>query len=278
MATSLDIQFYGVRGSTPCACPENLRYGGNTASVALTGDGFDPILFDLGTGVRYFGIDWGCEFVGTALVSHLHWDHIQGLPFFTSLHHPDSKLEIVGPTQDQTLEATVDSFLCPPYFPVGLDDLAAEFTFRELTKGSFESGSAKITAAPIPHCGLTLGYRVDVNGFSVAYLSDHQQPGIGSTEIAPDVLELCAGVDVLIHDAQYTDEEFALRSTWGHCTVDYAVEVGARCEVDQLVLFHHDPAHGDDEVDSLEQRAQRLAQGRPISSVVAAAEGLKISL
>ncbi len=281
MDAALDVTFYGVRGSTPCPCDENARYGGNTSCVVVDVPGGQPILLDLGTGLRFYGVDEPCAatpFRGTALVSHLHWDHIQGLPFFAPINCPGARLDVYGPRNGRTLEACFEEFMAPPYFPISHRDLAGEIAFHDVLDGSFTVGPAGVTVAVVPHVGVTNGYRIDWNGVSVAYVSDHQEPVGAPTHVDPAVLDLCAGVDLLIHDAQFTPEEFAQRTDWGHCTVDYAVEVAGQAGVGELVLFHHDPAHGDNTVDALLEGAQAAAEGRRIGRVSAAAEGRTISL
>ncbi|HLU41931.1 MAG TPA: MBL fold metallo-hydrolase [Microthrixaceae bacterium] len=278
--STLNVTFYGVRGSTPCACDDNRRYGGNTACVVLESPGRDPILFDLGTGLRFYGLTQPSDgtFRGSALVSHLHWDHVQGIPFFTPILAEGARLDVYAPPQEgRTLAETVRSFLSPPYFPVEIDALPGCFTFHEMGDGPIDIGGAKVTAAPVPHVGPTVGYRVECDGISVVYISDHQQPGPGATEVSREVLDLCEGADLLIHDAQYDHEEFAARPDWGHCTYDYAVEVAARAGVRRLVLFHHDPAHCDDRIDQILEQATAHAARRGIEEVLAAAEGLTIS-
>jgi len=281
MDAALDVTFYGVRGSTPCPCDENARYGGNTSCVVVDVPGGQPILLDLGTGLRFYGVDEPCAatpFRGTALVSHLHWDHIQGLPFFAPINCPGARLDVYGPRNGRTLEACFEECMAPPYFPISHRDLAGEIAFHDVLDGSFTVGPARVTVAVVPHVGVTNGYRIDWNGASVAYVSDHQEPVGAPTHVDPAVLDLCAGVDLLIHDAQFTPEEFAQRADWGHCTVDYAVEVAGQADVGELVLFHHDPAHGDNTVDALLEGAQAAAEGRRIGRVSAAAEGRTISL
>nr|MCS5665319.1 MBL fold metallo-hydrolase [Acidimicrobiales bacterium] len=164
------------------------------------------------------------------------------------------------------------------YFPICIRDLAGEIAFHDVDEISFEIGPAKVTARSVPHVGLTYGYRVDWNGTSVAYVSDHQQPVDEPQRVADPVLELADGVDLLIHDAQFTPEEFAERSDWGHCTVDYALEVAHQAAARELVLFHHDPAHDDDTVDRLLAGAQERCSHLDVVDVSAAAEGHTISL
>lgn len=278
--STLNITFYGVRGSTPCACEANKRYGGNTACVALESPGRDPIVFDLGTGLRFFGLTQPGDgtFRGSALVSHLHWDHVQGIPFFGPMLVEGARMDLYAPAQGSiSLADAVRSFMTPPYFPVEIDALPGEFVFHEIGDGPVDVGGVKVTTAPVPHVGPTVGYRVEADGISVVYISDHQQPGPGATTVAPEVLELCDGADLLIHDAQFDDDEFAARQDWGHCTVDYAVEVAAQAGVRRLALFHHDPSHSDARIDELAQRAGEKASRRGVDEVFAASEGLTLA-
>ncbi len=280
----VNITFWGVRGSTPCPCEANRRYGGNTSCVSLEAPGLDPILFDLGTGLRFFGdvvpnrLEAGESFKGLALVTHLHWDHVQGLPFFVPVHHPGSSLEVCGRSEgDQTLLEAFASFMRPPYFPIGPDDLAGDITFTDVRDQDLTWGRARIAVRDVPHTGATNGYRVEVDGVVVAYVSDHQQPADGEP-VAASVLELCRGADLVIHDAQYEPHEFAVKSDWGHCTVEYAVRVAAEAGARRVALFHHDPAHDDEVVDRLLEEARGFAEGTSVQEVIAAAEGLTVAL
>lgn len=276
----LDVTFYGVRGSTPCSGPAVARYGGNTSCVVVRVEGQDePILCDLGTGLRYFAatLDGQRAFRATALLSHLHWDHIQGLPFFPPVLTPGSELDIIGPVQEGApLAEALASGLAPPLFPIGLDDMAGSFRFREISSGCFTIGAATVTVFPVTHVGPTNGYRIEAGGASVAYISDFQQPHDGSLTVSGPVVDGCRGVDTLIHDAQYDAEEFARKSDWGHCTVRYSVEVARAVQASRLVLFHHDPAHDDTWVDEAVDRA-RAAAGDDFE-VLAAKEGLTLRL
>ncbi len=277
----LSISFYGVRGSTPCSCAATREIGGNTACVVVEPEGEDPIVLDLGTGVRYYGAKLESEgvvaFRGTALVSHLHWDHVQGIPFFRPLLHPDTQLTLVGPPQDgSTLAEEVGRFVQPPLFPIHLHMLPGTVEFVESAVGSeLTIGSCTITSAPVPHCGVTNGYRIQNSIGSLAYVSDHQQPMDGSHAVAPEVVDLCRDVDVLIHDAQYSAEEFEERLDWGHSTPAYALEVAKAAGARRLVLFHHDPAHSDEWVRRTERTLAAEAAAHGIE-VTAAYEGLTL--
>lgn len=276
----MQVSFYGVRGSTPCAGETTARYGGNTASVVITDDEHDPILLDLGTGLRYFGAtcDPAVAFSGHALVTHLHWDHVQGLPFAAPMLRAGDKVAVYGPSHDGVgFPEAFDQLMRPPFFPVRACELPATLTFSTLQPGMHDIAGAKVTALHVPHTDTTFGYRIERDGFVVAYISDHQQPA-DAEQVAANVLELCVGADLLIHDAQYTATEFALKSTWGHCTVDYALTVAARAGVKTLVLFHHDPSHDDDQLDDLLAAAVIEGGRLGIGEVIAAHEGLAITL
>jgi len=276
----LNVSFYGVRGSTPCPGPSNARYGGNTACVVLDRPDEPPIVLDLGTGLRQYGetLPHDGSFRGAAFVTHLHWDHVQGLPFFVPILRDGAHIDVYGPGPEdgRTLAEAFTGFMRPPYFPVTVDQLPGEILFHDFDDDVVEVGTARVTARPVAHVGSTNGYRIDWAGHSVAYLSDHQQPASGLDTVTDDVLALCGGVDLLVHDAQYTAEEFAGKCDWGHCTVEYAVSVARRSEAQRLVLFHHDPVHDDDFIDCLLATARRLAG--PDLEVLAAYEGLTISL
>ncbi len=276
----IDITFYGVRGSTPCACDGTKRYGGNTSCVLVRVDDDKPIILDLGTGLRYLGVRLAKElgeeaFEGTALVSHLHWDHIQGLPFFKPLMHPDATLDLIGPRQERgTLQSAIESFISPPLFPVDVDQLPGTLSYREAQNQTFTIGAATITAAEVAHCGVTNGYRIQNGTGSLAYLSDHQAPMDGSLDVPASVVDLCRDVDVLIHDAQYDNEEFEERIDWGHSTIDFAVSVALASNAKRLILFHHDPSHSDEWIDEAVAHASKLAAGA--LEVIPASEGLSL--
>ncbi len=283
MSGGMKVEFHGVRGSTPCAGPAYARYGGHSSCVSLTAEGHAPVVLDLGTGLRPYGDRLGCDtpFVGSALLTHLHWDHVQGLPFFRPLHRGDSVVDIYGPRQEGlTLDAAFTGLMQPPYFPIRPDQLGATVRFHDTGDDDFPVGHAKVRSRWVRHVGPTLGYRVELNGASVAYISDH---GPGSLD-APDdfvpdeVLDLCDGVDLLIHDAQHTHEEFGPKRSWGHCTYEYAVHVARLSGARALALFHHDPAHDDDAVDEIAVRAADVSARVGGPEILAAAEGLVVPL
>ena len=277
----LTVTFYGVRGSTPCPCAPNRRYGGNTACVVLEVPDADPIVLDLGTGLRSYGETLPPEepFCGSALVTHLHWDHVQGLPFFSPILRDGGRLDVYGPVEDGvSIADSFAQFMRPPFFPIRVEELLGEVHFHDVNAGTFMIGDTEVTVGSVPHIGQTNGYRVTSGGATVAYVSDHQQPAVDDMEVAPGVIDLCRDADLLIHDAQYSVTDYARKSDWGHCTVGYAVAVAAAAGVRRLALFHHDPAHDDETLDELLAEAREAARGTSVEEVMLAEEGLSVVL
>lgn len=279
----VDINFWGVRGSTPCPSPTNVRYGGNTACVTIERPGYEPLILDLGTGLRFFGLTQPVDgtFTGHAFVTHLHWDHVQGLPFFTPVLIPGARLRVhsVRPDRHLTVEQAFGQFMRPPYFPVTADQLHGHIDFVDLGDDEVvEVAGATVRARTVPHVGETNGYRVEVDDVVIAYISDHQQPLDDPDRIAEGALALCDGADLVIHDAQFTAPDLALKGNWGHCTVEYAVHVAATAGAKRLALFHHDPSRDDGAVDLLLDGARDMASRRGLDEVIAAAEGTTVAL
>jgi ribonuclease BN (tRNA processing enzyme) len=278
----VELTFYGTRGSCPCAGEQYSVYGGNTACVGITFETGEPIILDLGTGLRSFGaaldgpdLTTVLPFRASVLLTHLHLDHVVGLPFFAPLRHRDSVLDIYGPRQPEgDLADALSALVQPPFFPIPLADLPGQIHCHDTADEDLAIGSAKVRARSVAHRGPTLGYRIEADGTSVAYIPDHQQPA-EHHDLDDGVLELCAGVDLLVHDGQYTEAEQAAKPHWGHSTVDFAVRVAREADVRQLVLFHHDPAHSDAQVDQLLDRARALAGNR--FPVAAARQGERLT-
>jgi phosphoribosyl 1,2-cyclic phosphodiesterase len=285
------LTFYGVRGSTPCDGRRYERYGGNTSCVAFEVDGHEPVIFDVGTGVREYGdvvthqfqLDLEANrmvspYKASVLLTHLHWDHIIGLPFFTPAFRPDGCINVYGPRQpDGELGEVFAGVMRPPYFPITPSDLGADVSFHGAADDDFAINGAKIRARWVRHTDPTLGYRVDVEGVSVAYISDHGPgcvPDDADDFIPQSVLDLCDGVDVLMHDAQHTLDEYNAKRHFGHSSIEYAVHVARESGVRKLILFHHCPTHGDDAVDDLLHHAAELAAQGVGFEVLAAHEGL----
>jgi len=275
------VTFHGVRGSTPCHGDEIIRYGGNTSCVSVDVPGHDPFLFDLGTGLRYFGASRPTDepFSGTCLLSHLHWDHIQGLPFFKPILRDGADVAIYAPVQldGHTVEGVFADTIKPPLFPIHFSMFPGMVEFHEVADQEFHVGDVHVMSRLIPHVGNTVGYRIEWGGRSVAYVSDHQMPHDGTFAATPGVFDLCHGVDLLIHDAQYTPEEFTTKRDWGHCTPEFALWLAEKAEVKRLALFHHDPAHDDDTLDEI--LAPVIACGRAAGiDVFAARERMAVVL
>jgi len=279
------ITYFGVRGSCPCSSDQHRRYGGNTSCVLVEVEDEPQLILDLGTGLRALG-DYlqtplkasGVPLHATALLTHLHYDHVLGLPFFAPMRDPGAVLDVFGPSQQgASLHDVLAGMVKPPFFPVHMADFRGELRIHDLEGPSdFSVGSIVVKARTIPHIGHTLGYRIEADGRAMVYISDHQAP-LDRRTLDKDVLELCEGADLLIHDAQYTDEEFVNLSDWGHSTAAYAVTVARESGAHRLSLFHHDPAHTDKEIDRMLDHARRLAP-RQVLDVSAAAEGRSVDL
>ena len=256
----MKVTFCGVRGSTPAPGPEFVRYGGNTSCVAIARDTGDPhLLLDAGTGLaRVTRMLDGRPFVGTLLLGHLHWDHTHGLPFFSSGDNPDAVVRLLLPAQGPgTAEDLLGRAMSPPHFPIAPCELRGDWSFVAIEEGSHEIEGFRVLAREVPHKGgRTFGYRVSDDTCSVAYLSDHWPGslGRGPQGFGPyheAALTLADGVGLLIHDGQYTAEEYRNRSAFGHSAVDYAVGLARAAGAARLALFHHDPGRTDDELDAI---------------------------
>ena len=280
------ITYFGVRGSCPVSSDQQRRYGGNTSCVLVEVEGEPPLVLDMGTGLRALGhhlnaalVPTGRPLRGNCLLTHLHYDHVLGTPFFPPMRDPGALLEIYGPAQDDdSLQATMAGMVKPPFFPVHMADFRGELRYHDL-KGndSFLLGGIQVTARPIPHLGTTLGFRIEADGATLAYLPDHQAP-VDRTTVDREVLELCEGVDLLIHDSQYTEDEFVELSDWGHSTPAYAVLVATESGARRLDMFHHDPGHTDRQLDTMLRAARQVAQATGKVQVNAAKEGATFEL
>ena len=246
------IRLLGVRGSTQAPGPDFLRYGGHTSCVAITASGErDPtLLLDAGTGIRSVS-DMLAEpaFHGSILLSHLHWDHVCGLPFFGAGDHPGSAVDLSLPAQQgHSGRDLLAHSMSPPYFPIGPEDLRGSWTFRAVEPGVLRIPGFEVSCADVVHKGgRTFGYRVADRSGSVAYLPDHS-PTRGVSDRA---LELIAGVDVLLHDGQFVESEREIADDYGHATVNDAIALAVRAKVGTLVLTHHSPSRTDHELDEL---------------------------
>ncbi len=279
------MTFYGVRGSCPVSGPAYARYGGSTSCVLVDVAEDEPLIIDLGTGLRQLGHDladhprWGGQPLrATVLLTHLHYDHLIGFPFFTPFHGAEAELDLYGPEPvEGPLASVLAAAIRPPFFPVHLDHFQGKLRIHQVDAERLSVGSATVFSEAIAHSGRTLGYRIEAGGRAVAYLSDHQAPD-DQRSVPDPVRRMCQGVDLLIHDAQYSDEEFALKQDWGHSTVAYAVRLAAEVGATRLMMFHHDPNHDDATVDGLLDRARQMPEARRLAAVDAAHEGLTVQL
>ena len=261
----MKVHFCGVRGSTPSPGPEFVRVGGHTSCVAVGGDDGAPptLVLDAGTGLRRLtALLDGAPFRGTILLSHLHWDHTHGLPFFAAGDRPDASVRLLLPDQGHDPLDLLARCMSPPHFPIRTDELRGEWTFGALAEGTHELENFRVLAREIPHKGgRTFGFRVSDGHTTLAYLSDHAPHNLGPGpeglgEYHEAARELVEGADMLVHDGQYTAAELADRGYFGHGAAEYAAGLAHECGVGRVMLFHHDPARTDDEVDDL------LAGGR----------------
>lgn len=273
----MKVTLWGTRGSIASAGPDTVRYGGDTASVELTTSDGALVVLDAGSGIRQLGNHLTRTYPRVdILLSHLHMDHVQGLPFFRPLLNPDVETHIWGPiSTTRDLRSRISRYLSPPLFPIRVRDLP-NVTFHDVTPSTFQLGSLEVTADLITHPGSTLGYRIVEGNDSLAYLSDHE-PAFGMGRI-PDSPEwtsgsaLARGVDVLVHDAQYTDEEYARRVGWGHTSLTQLAALTRQVEPRRLVTFHHDPAHSDAELDDFHEQLKSLLNGTEMLAGVPALE------
>lgn len=270
----------GVRGSTPAPGAEFVRYGGHTSCVALAHEGELPsLVLDAGTGLQVLGPIFGASpFRGTILLSHLHWDHTHGLPFFPPADRPGARVRLLLPAQGNATEV-LEQLFSPPHFPITPSQLRGEWSVEGLEAGATDLEGFAVLALDIPHKGgRTFGFRVSDGHSAIAYLSDHSPIKLGEGAdghgaLHEAALALADGVDVLIHDAQYTAAEFEARRTFGHCTIDYAVNLAEAAGVGQLLLYHHEPGRTDDALDELV--ARYATKTLPIT---AAAQGMVLAL
>jgi CheY-like chemotaxis protein/phosphoribosyl 1,2-cyclic phosphodiesterase len=296
--TAMRVRFWGTRGSIATPGPSTLRYGGNTACVEVRTDDDTLFIFDCGTGARELGLALAQAGPVEAhlFITHTHSDHIQGLPFFVPAFLAGSHLTIYGPAGvDQSFPHAVGGQMDYAYFPIPFGNLPSHVDFEELGEGSFSVGAARVQTQNLNHTGPCLGYRVEVGGATLVYATDHEpyayptwRPDRPADSFQTDAFlhpgdvrhaEFLHGADLVIHDTQYTEAEYAAKVGWGHSPAAYAVDVALAGQARRLALFHHDPTHGDDAIDALLTicRARAVEADRQLD-LVAAAEGTAITL
>lgn len=287
----MQVRFWGTRGSIATPGPSTVRYGGNTSCVEVRSDSGELILLDCGTGAHALGQALqgqakACS--GHILISHTHWDHIQGLPFFAPLFAAGNEWHIYGPRGlNQSLKDVLAGQMEYAYFPVALNAFAAKVHYHEVVEGGFSIGDVRIATQYLNHPALTVGYRIEADGATLVYATDHEphsaEAGHGHAEAieSGDIahLDFIHDADLLIHDAQYTAAEYPSKIGWGHSTIEYVVDIAAAANVRQVALFHHDPGRNDEAVDKILAAARRRAKATGAAlTVTAAAEGDVIEL
>jgi phosphoribosyl 1,2-cyclic phosphodiesterase len=277
------VSFCGTRGSTPAPGPDYIRFGGHTSCVAITADGATApsLLLDAGTGLRRVPDLLGDRpFRGTILLTHLHWDHVQGLPFFTSGDRDDAQVRLLLPAQGGVdAEALLARMMSPPFFPIAPSQLRGRWHFGLLSCGPLEIEGFRVVPVDVPHKGgRTVGYRISDGHSSLAYVPDHCPTALGPGPDGlgarhPAAVELARDVDLLIHDAHLRAEEVAVQGSFGHAAAEYAVALAKAAGARRVALFHHRPDRTDRQVEAMVQRFSE----DPVL-VVGAEEGDTISL
>jgi phosphoribosyl 1,2-cyclic phosphodiesterase len=277
----MKLTYWGTRGSTPSPGKHTVRYGGNTPCVVLEHEGALLVL-DAGSGIRGVGRELAAEARGGSvdlLLSHVHWDHIQGLPFFAPLYSESWEVRVHGPRPEtMSLESALGLQMAPPYFPLHFAAVARRLRVTEITVEPRQVGHFQVTGVVLRHPGRTFGYRVCAagGGPSASYMTDNE---LGLPEDWGPLVEFLRGTDVLVHDAMFTQSEADARVGWGHSSVERVVDLGVAAGVGRVTLFHHDPNRGDHEMDRLLEVARaRAAERAPAMMIDAATEGQSLVL
>lgn len=278
-------RIWGSRGTVATPGSETVRYGGNTSCVEVRLDDGAVLILDGGTGLRALGARLAEDPPPRIdlLITHLHVDHVEGLGVFEPIWHPETELHIWGPPSPVTsLNERLAWYFSPPLFPVHLSEVPAQTTFHDTPDGEWSVNGARLFSTPIRHPGPTVGYRLEADGKVLAYLTDHE-PAFGgedALELPPEWISgyaVAARADVLFHDCQYTEEEYAGRIGYGHSSSAHAARFAEIADVGRLVLFHHDPMHPDDELDRIRERVLERWPVGP-ERVALAAEGSTVEI
>jgi CheY-like chemotaxis protein/phosphoribosyl 1,2-cyclic phosphodiesterase len=272
------LRFWGTRGSIATPGPSTIQFGGNTSCVEVVSNSGARLIFDCGTGARVLGAHLMANapqpIEATILLSHTHWDHIQGFPFFTPLFVPGNKFHVCGPKgANSSLPEVLSGQMEFTYFPVELAQLGAVINYHDIGEGSHDLEDVRISTELLNHPAIALGYRIEADGASLLYLCDHEPywEQLWHSDSEPGRIEsilhdgdrrhalFMQNADVVIHDAQYTPEEYAAKKNWGHSTYSYVTQLAAAAGVKRLFLTHHDPTHDDAFLEEIEKKAQALA-------------------
>lgn len=286
------LRLWGTRGSCPSPGPHTVAYGGNTTCVEVRGDDGHLVILDGGTGIRELGRSLvekadGQPISGDVFFSHAHWDHIQGLPFFTPAFQAGNHFRLFGaPTLLQSLELVLRQQMSPVVFPVAFDDLRARMEFRELTGHRLSENGLEVNAISVRHPGGALGFRLSASGSpdrSVVFIPDNELDKFGDqapgAPTRAELMRFARGARVLIHDAMYTGAEYMDHRGWGHSSYRDAVDFAIAAEVRTLVLFHHDPERSDDALNAqLKLCREMVSERNGRVEIIAAAEGMEIEI
>lgn len=278
----MKVKLWGTRGSLASPGPETLRFGGNTSCVSVEGSEGTIIVLDGGTGIRNLGQSLPEDIKRVyILLTHLHMDHVQGLPFFAPLRRQGVEVHIWGPASTTlNLRSRLLRYLSPPLFPISVREILSDLHFHELPSGTIEIRELQVTAQLIIHPNPTVGYQIQENDAKVTYLPDHE-PALGVKEfpISEDWTSgyaLAEGSDLLIHDAQYSTKEYEQRVGFGHSSLTHAFRFAQLAEVKQFVPFHHDPAHTDEMLDQMIEDI--IAEEQPSFRVIPGMEGAVVDI
>ncbi|MAD61317.1 MAG: hypothetical protein CMH49_07390 [Myxococcales bacterium] len=271
----MKVRFWGTRGSIAKSSSEVLKYGGNTSCVEIRSEANDLIILDAGTGLHGLSHQLLQEKVqlrsASILISHTHWDHIQGLPFFAPFFFPNVEWHIYGPpTLSHDLKSILSGQMQKVYFPITQDIFNAQIKYHNLTEGEFSIGDIHVKTQYLNHPGVTMGYRITVDGHTIVYSTDHEPHdcrlahGGHAHKNTEDGFhaQLLEGADYVIHDTQYLASEYEQRRGWGHSTMEYVVDLSHQADVKRLILFHHDPMRSDHEVDQIVDMSRERARNK----------------
>ncbi len=280
----MEARVWGCRGSLATPGADTVRYGGNTSCVEVRLESGHLLILDAGTGIRPLGASMDGESFDELhiFLTHLHLDHLQGLGFFRPLFRPGADIHVWGPASPvQSLADRIAIYLSPPLFPVRLADIPARITFHDAPEQGVTIGSATVSAASVAHQGPTVGYRIEEDGRTLAYLPDHEPSlGVELAQQPPSWIsghQVAHGADVLFHDAQYGDDEYPNHIGWGHSSIEHVMGFATKADVDRVILFHHDPYHTDDELEQLLVEARQQC-AMVDDSVCLAHEGMTVAL